>query len=171
MSEKMSTQTIPLNQAQRVVTDITYHLKDVCARIEVAGSVRRERPLVHDVDIVVIPQLFMWNGTIPSILIKKLGAKIIKDGPLIKQFTIRDIPIDLIHATYENWGIRMLRWTGSAAHNIKLAKHARSKGMKLAVSEGLLGKQKNLIEAKDEQKIFQALDLDYVLPKDREVNK
>ncbi len=94
-----------------------------------------------------------------------------RNGPLIKQFTIDDIQVDLIHATTENWGIRMLRWTGSVAHNIKLATHARKLGMKLAVSKGLVSKTGKVVISETEEEIFKALHMDYVKPIDREVNR
>lgn len=167
----MNKKEIPLEVAQLTVDKIVEHLNPLCNRIEVAGSIRRRRPIVHDIDRVIIPSYFMWGGAIPSVLIKQLDAKITKNGALIKQFTIDGIQVDLIHATKENWGIRMLRWTGSAAHNIKLCTQARKLGMKLAVSQGLLSKEGELLEAKTELKIFGLLELDYVAPEDREVNK
>ena len=167
----MTKTEIPLEVADLTVAKIIELLKPLCERIEVAGSLRRKRPLVHDIDIVLIPNTFMWAGTIPNTLIKQLGAKMAKNGPLIKQFIIDDIQVDLIHATTTNWGIRMLRWTGSMAHNIMLAGRAKSLGMKLAVSQGLLDRDRELITAKTEKAIFEALHLDYVEPQDREVNQ
>jgi len=165
----MKTKTeIPLNYAERLATDVIYQIKGMCNRIEVAGSIRRRRPIVHDVDIVLIPQPFTWLSMIPKTLITKLDAEIVRDGPLIKQFIIRGITIDLIHATHDNWGIRMLRWTGSKQHNIMLCGRAKQLNMKLAVSKGLLDKDGKILEAKNEYRIFNLLHLDYVEPEKRE---
>lgn len=46
---------IPLAEAQRVAWDWTRTLAPDCARIEVAGSIRRKRETIGDVEIVAIP--------------------------------------------------------------------------------------------------------------------
>lgn len=45
--------------AQKVVNCIK-HLCDP-EKLVVVGSIRRKRPEVHDVDIVAIPQAWMWS--------------------------------------------------------------------------------------------------------------
>jgi len=167
----MAKKEIPLEVAKKTAYKIVDTLDQYCENIAVVGSIRRRQPIVHDIDIVLIPQTFMWDETIPTKLKKILGAKIIRNGPLIKQLQIDGINVDLVHATTQNWGIRMLRWTGSTAHNIMLCKRARSLGMKLAVSEGLLDKDQNLLEAQSEAAIFKHLGLEYIEPENREANK
>jgi len=161
---------IPMNlsYADELTERITKALRPHCLRIAVAGSVRRRRPIVNDVDLVVIPAFFTWPGSIPQALIKGLGAELTRNGDLIKQFTVDGYQVDLIHAAKENWGIRMLRWTGSKAHNIMLCGRARKLNMKLAVSRGLLDKNGVLLEAKSEERIFNLLHMDYVSPEKRE---
>ena len=167
----MSKREIPLREAEATALKIVKCLEPLCSRVAVAGSLRRQKPTVHDIDIVVIPQAFNWPGIIPNELIKQLGAKVVRNGPDIKQLTIDNTQVDLIRAEPQNWGIRMLRWTGSTAHNIKLCTRAKQLDMKLAVSKGLLDKYDRLIEARDEKKIFEHLKMEYVEPKHREVNK
>ena len=166
----MASRDIPLKEAEFTAFKIVEYLGSLCEKIMVAGSLRRKRPFVHDIDIVVIPNPLMWSGSVPNTLLKQLGAEMTKNGPLVKQFTIDGIQVDLIHATRQNWGIRTLRWTGSAAHNIKLCTKARSLDMKLAVSKGLLNNKGEIIESRDEKEIFKQLGFDYVDPIDREVN-
>jgi len=157
-----------LSYADELTERITKTLHPHCHRIAVAGSVRRRRPTVNDIDLVVIPDMFKWPGTIPQTLIKGLGAELTRNGDLIKQFNIDGHQLDLIHATHQNWGIRMLRWTGSKEHNILLCTRARKLNMKLAVAQGLLDQNGILLEAKNEERIFTLLHMDYVPPEKRE---
>lgn len=164
----MTKTPMSLSYAEELTERATEVLRPHCSRIAVAGSVRRRRPTVNDIDLVVIPGFFTWPGTIPQALIKGLGAELTRNGDLIKQFTVDGNQVDLIHATPHNWGIRMLRWTGSKAHNIMLCTRARKLNMKLAVATGLLDQDGVLLEAKSEERIFNLLHLDYVPPEKRE---
>jgi len=158
-----------LSYADELTERITTVIQPHCHRIMVAGSVRRRRPAVNDIDLVVTPIIQRWQGSIPQALIKGLGATVTRNGDLIKQFNINDHQLDLIHATPQNWGIRMLRWTGSKEHNIMLCTRARNLNMKLAVAQGLLDQNGVLLEAKSEKRIFNLLHMDYVPPEKREV--
>jgi len=48
---------IPLETADQISEAIVLRLRPFAARIEVAGSIRRRRPQVNDIDLVAIPQL------------------------------------------------------------------------------------------------------------------
>jgi DNA polymerase/3'-5' exonuclease PolX len=54
-----------LKRAQEIASQVITKLAPYCERIEVAGSIRRRRPFVHDIDVVVIPtnqgQLGFWK--------------------------------------------------------------------------------------------------------------
>ncbi len=44
-----------LEHAQIIASEIIDRLEPCCERLSVAGSIRRRRPLVHDIDLVCIP--------------------------------------------------------------------------------------------------------------------
>lgn len=48
--------TVELARAQRLASELLGDLLDVCERIEVAGSVRRRRDNVKDIELVLIPK-------------------------------------------------------------------------------------------------------------------
>ena len=47
---------IPLNEAHAIAAEIITVLAPHCRRIEIAGSIRRQRPEVGDIEIVGIPE-------------------------------------------------------------------------------------------------------------------
>src|ERR1051326_7864590 len=46
---------LALAQADKLAAKIAAELAPFCQRIEIAGSIRRRRPLVNDIDLVVLP--------------------------------------------------------------------------------------------------------------------
>lgn len=47
----------PLEVAQKIAVDICYKLQPFCEKINIAGSVRRKKPEVKDIEIVCVPKM------------------------------------------------------------------------------------------------------------------
>ena len=156
---------ILLENARITAATVVKHLEPYCTRIEVAGSIRRRRPVCHDVDIVLIikPEALL---TI-DLAIAQMG-QITKKGPWIQRVTLRTLQeVDLYFATEESFGTLMLIRTGSEQNNIRLAKAALAKGWHLKASgEGLLDGD-GLIIAQDERSIYERLGERYQQPWER----
>ena len=52
----MTTQRIALASAERIATNLMRGMAPACLRIEIGGSIRRNRALVKDVELVLIPK-------------------------------------------------------------------------------------------------------------------
>jgi DNA polymerase/3'-5' exonuclease PolX len=52
----LATTRRPLAEATALATELVDLLRVFCARIEIAGSVRRRRPDIGDLELVVVPQ-------------------------------------------------------------------------------------------------------------------
>jgi len=161
----------------------------LCEKVMVVGSVRRQRPEVNDIDIVVMPRVPRdenWNEIAKALKhahrmsqIKK-GPKLMtfahyNDAPDLLRPRDPDYTIDIYNATPETWGILVLVRTGSKEHNVKLCSLALSKGMKLSAAEGVLKQVESfpsmmkVVASKTEEDIFAALGIPFVEPEDREV--
>ena len=57
-------QRIPLADAERLAGELVRFLGRVCERIEVAGSIRRQRPEVGDIELVAVPKLVAAPGQV-----------------------------------------------------------------------------------------------------------
>lgn len=113
-----------------------------CVRIELAGSLRRETPLVGDVELVAIPRIDVVETVDPTDLFSKKTAKrinrlweeldklfqvtpgkeqgvYIKKGDRYRAFSWptgtpgKPVQVDLFTATVDNWGLIYLIRTGS----------------------------------------------------------
>jgi len=54
--ETTDNDTMKLQQAETIAKNFLSEIKEFCERIEIAGSIRRKKPEVNDIDIVLIPR-------------------------------------------------------------------------------------------------------------------
>jgi len=148
-----------------------------CKKIEVVGSIRRKRPEIHDIDLVV--QTYEdehdehWKGLKDS-MITMAGVKVILNGDEIFRTLLpleggEWVQVDFYRAKPETYGIHKLVRTGSAEHNIWLAKYAIKKGMRLQYSIGLVSADKDITVGETEEAVFEKLKLPFIKPELREV--
>ena len=152
-----------LEFAKKLAAELIAELTPVTTRIEVAGSIRRQRPAVRDIDLVLIPK----NQGLLDNKLRELGCQF--GGPKIRRLVYKGALVDIYIATPETWATLLLIRTGSTRHNVYLCKRARAKGWQLkADGQGLLDARGNRIAGDSEESIFQALELHYVPPEERE---
>lgn len=153
--------------AQQTRTAVEAH----CDMIEIAGSIRRQKTKVHDIDFVAVTRNEAEWQKINEKL-KQLKAKPGCSGnSLIKAFLPCQnglFQVDFYRAKSSTFGIHMVIRTGSAEHNMWLAAYTITKGMRLKYSEGLI-KDGGTIAGEDEKGVFAALDLPCPLPSQREI--
>jgi DNA polymerase (family 10) len=134
-------------------------------KISPAGSLRRQKDTVRDIDILVVsdkPALVM-DAFSRLAAVKEILAK----GPTKASVrTQQDIQVDCRVVEEKSFGAALLYFTGSKTFNIKLRSIAIRKGLKLN-EYGLFRKQKS-IAGKSEEEMFKRLGLAYVEPELRE---
>lgn len=166
---------MPLDRARQYADKIVAALEPYCSRIEVAGSIRRRRPVVHDIDLVVIPT--DW----PALKARALEhAHEITSGDCVFRLQLTTgIQVDIYRAhgpmpdlfvpRPTNWGTLLLCRTGSAEHNILLCRHAKALGRSWNPHHGVFTADETLIASETEEDVFRALDMDFIPPEEREV--
>jgi DNA polymerase/3'-5' exonuclease PolX len=143
-----------LEQALEIAEKVKALLAPHCERIEIAGSIRRKKPDVKDIEIVAIPKPFdtgLFESGIATVVNKWQKVK----GELPCKYTQRILPegikLDLFFAERGNWGLIYAIRTGSADYSHKvLANGWVKRGYK---SEGgylvANGKQITVLEEED----------------------
>ena len=138
-------------------------LRPYCYRIKIAGSIRRNKSEVKDIEIVVIPSDLI-NFTYEVV---KLGK--IKGEPIGK-YTQRRLPeginLDLFIADKENWGNIFLIRTGNWQFS-KYIMGVKVKQVGLEQRKGYLWKGSERISCFEERDVFNLLGINYIEPKDR----
>ena len=152
-----------LQRAEKIASEVIKRLSPYCQRIEVAGSIRRRKEWVNDVDLVLIP-LDLWNLHHE---IMGLG-QVRMSGNKIMRVMVGNTQIDLYFATEETWATLLLIRTGSKENNIRLASLAKKRGWHLAASgDGLFDETGERIAGDTEESIFEALGLPFQRPEER----
>lgn len=158
------------SDAQDIAERIVNALAPACAQITIAGSLRRRRPDVHDIDLVLISR---GRVALQIAVLELYGRKPEKSGEhylMLRSFD--GIQVDLYLATPDSWYTLLLIRTGSKEHNIRLAQRARQLGWMLkANGEGLDGPidaKGSPIKIESEADIFRALGLPYREPWERD---
>ena len=134
-----------------------------------AGSVRRMKETVKDVDIIA-------TATKPDVLTEAFSrqpmvAEVIGQGPTKCSIrTHTGLQIDLRVVPHDLYGNLLQHFTGSAAHNVALRELAISKDLKVSeygVEETKTGK---VHKCATEAEVYALLGLDYIPPELRENN-
>ncbi|MFX0169604.1 MAG: DNA polymerase/3'-5' exonuclease PolX [Candidatus Hodarchaeota archaeon] len=151
--------------AQRIKTQLS-RLSEV-KQIEIAGSLRRWKETVGDIDILVasddplpIMQRFV---SLPSV-IQVLAQGITKSSVMLED----GIQVDIRVVELEAFGAALQYFTGSKTHNIELRRLALKHGWKLS-EYGLFNQKTNQrIAGSSEEEIYKKLGLKWIPPELRE---
>ena len=152
-----------MEKAKAIADSVVKVLEPYCERIEVAGSIRRQKPFVNDIDLVLIPR-DRWG--LDGVLLRMGKYKMW--GKKITRVQMENISLDIYFATSETFATLLLIRTGSAENNIRLATLAKRKGWRLkANGDGLFNEKGERVAGDSEESIYQALGLLWQEPVER----
>lgn len=149
--------------AKRIVE--TLRQKTGSKKIEWAGSLRRMKENIGDIDILAtgpdkekIVQTFTHLPEVKEVLASgETKASVIVEG---------GTQIDLRVVEEDSYGAALQYFTGSKGHNIHLRGIAKAKGIKINEYGVFKGKKK--IGGKEEREVYRALGMDWIEPELRE---
>ena len=149
--------------AKQIVETLRY--KTGSKKIEWAGSLRRMKENIGDIDILAtgpdkkkIFQVFTHLSEIKEVLASgETKASVIVEG---------GTQVDLRVVEEDSYGAALQYFTGSKGHNIHLRGIAKAKGIKINEYGVFKGKKK--IAGKDEKDVYRVLGMDWIEPELRE---
>ena len=153
-----------LATAEAEATALVAYLRDH-GRVIVAGSYRRRRDTVGDLDVLVTTK----NGpTVGDKLVAyENAAQVLAHGPTRTAVVLRSgIQVDVRAVPEQSYGAALLYFTGSKSHNIALRAIASKRKWKL--NEYGLFSGKRRIAGASEEEVYQKLGLSYIPPEMRE---
>lgn len=178
----VSAAPMPFAKAQQAADAICNAIMPGCERIAIAGSIRREKPMVNDIEIVAIPipKRDMFGETtgetelqpILAALCESGSLKRVKGGDKYQQYIVtrRGCKLDLFLALRETWGCIYTIRTGSAEFSHKLVTPRSQGGMcpsDMRFNGGRLSRGGLLLDTPEESDVFRELGLQWVEPKER----
>lgn len=158
-----------LNQVQPIIEEITTLLaqSSQVRQIEVAGSARRMKETVGDLDILVAAE----NGMEISeqFIAMPYVARVVSKGKTRSTVVLNsNLQVDLRVVPHPSFGAALQYFTGSKEHNIKLRGIASDRGYKLN-EYGLFTRETNMkVAGSCEAEIYEQLGLTYIEPELRE---
>ena len=167
---------IPARLARNWGDLIVQQLTPLCERVELAGSLRRGKELVGDIDLVLLPRPCHAEACRMRIkqatTVEKDGQQNLivrlSNGVQVDVFFARQPETDLLgNETPGNFGSLLLCRTGSKEHNIFVAERAKRRGWHWDPYQGLFNEAQKLV-ATGEREILEALDLGWIEPSRRE---
>ncbi|HSJ57170.1 MAG TPA: DNA polymerase/3'-5' exonuclease PolX [Anaerolineae bacterium] len=170
---------IPLGTAWPAATDLLAQLEDTCpqvVRAAVAGSLRRMRATIGDIDLLAASQepaaVMRAFAALPRV------AEVVLSGPTKTSVRLHNgLQVDLRVLEPERWGAALHYFTGSQAHNVRLREMALKRGLSLseygfkredAAGERGGGTAAGEILCATEEEVYDTLGLPWIPPELRE---
>jgi len=166
---KKSEGRTPLYIAMKISNEIINELKKLkeISQIEAAGSLRRRKETVRDIDIVSAST--KPKGIMDKFVSLPQVKEILAHGQTKSSIiTKEEIQVDLRVVEPECYGAALAYLTGSKEHNVKLREMAVKKHLKINEYGVFKVKADRKIAGKDEEGIYKSLGLSYVPPEIRE---
>lgn len=180
---RTSTTRFRLGEVDKLLPPLIEHLQGTpgIARLEVAGSYRRRKETVGDIDILVLADDARAAsdalGGFPGV------ESVIGAGGTKTSVRLRSgLQVDLRVVPPESWGAALIYFTGSKEHNIRLRRRALERRLRVSeygvftIPEESLGdtlgergiaSEGEMVAGATEEEVYRALDLSWLPPEIR----
>lgn len=180
----------PRSLACAVARELVAALEPACERLILAGSLRRRRPEVGDIELLYIPRHGL--ATPPGELLPRLcnladlaigelrqrgvlavrpnvnGSAIFGELNKLMIHVASGIPVDLFAASAETWFNYLVCRTGSAETNIRICRAAKARGLRWnPYGQGFQGAGGKVYPCVSERDVFEKVGLQYLEPWER----
>lgn len=183
---------LPAVEVAQVAEELRDRLRPFCERIEVAGSLRRGKPIVSDIELVMVPHtsaiLDLFGeptGHHDNYLFDELSRMrnegILVDRPdkhgrpafgeRFQRVLYKRIPTDLFSVfPPAQWGVIYLIRTGPAEFNMNLVKPRHQGGLQptgIRIEDGQVHDRGQALRTPEEIDVFNAYGIPYIEPRNR----
>jgi DNA polymerase/3'-5' exonuclease PolX len=176
--------------AARVASELMEELVHACPRLAVAGSIRRGRQWVGDVELVyesepildlfgertgdvradVIIEQWLSRGVLEKRL-SKVGHSSWGQEIKLAVHMATGIPVDFFAARPGGWHSYLMCRTGSRIHNEAIAREMMGRSMRWEPYEGVRLRSGELVRVSSEAELYTMIGWPYLEPEEREAER
>ncbi|MEU9478372.1 DNA polymerase/3'-5' exonuclease PolX [Streptomyces sp. NPDC048191] len=160
---------VPLSLALDTAEEIVAELSGVtgCKRCAYAGSLRRMRETVGDLDVLVAAK--RSEAFMAALCELPATAEVVARGAKKTSVrTAKGLQVDLRVLPPDSWGAGMQYFTGSKAHNIRTRTIAVHRGLKLSEYGLFDAESGDSLASRTEEEVYARLGLEWIPPALRE---
>lgn len=185
----------PRELAGRVADELAARLRPVCSKLEIAGSYRRGKATVGDIELVYVPQftsvpaaqpdMFSQVAPTPVNLADRVLDQLLEEGVLCRRPNVRGsfawgpsnklalhaetmLPVDLFAARWETFANYLVCRTGPKESNMAISMAAQAKGWQWhPYSIGFTDHKGRPVKVLTEADAFTLVGLEYKRPEER----
>lgn len=178
----------PWKAAMELAEQLKAALEPMCEAIEIAGSLRRRKALVSDIELLYIPRFESRKvdlfDSAPVSLVDEGLATWLRTGVLTKRLSMTGIttwgeknklsvhvgtgiPVDFFATTRENWFVSLVIRTGSKETNLRLTTGANALGRSLNAYGSGVTINGQVHPATSERDVFNLCGVPYLEPEQR----
>lgn len=163
-----------LSQALQAGNGILSNIKTIegIEKAELAGSVRRRKETIGDIDIIACAKKKDWKKILDQLLKMQQVGRMLAKGETKISFLMNGTKaqVDIRLVNEDEYGAALLYFTGSKQFNVKLRTWAKAKGWKVNEYGVFDAKTEKKLAGKTEEEIFEWFDMQFVPPELREEN-
>jgi len=140
------------------------------ARVDIAGSLRRGKHVLKDIDILLVPAGGAGEAQIQSLLASRADPDgLIGAGPTKVSIRRTGLQVDFRVVPAESWPAALQHFTGSKEHNTALRARAKALGLKMN-EYGVYDAAGAALTLEDEASVYRSVGLPWIPPEIREAD-
>ena len=154
-----------LGEALQIGEKVLEHLSPLASRISLAGSLRRMKETVGDLDVLATGN----RKAIIQAFVDMPGVKeVLAKGDTKASIILEDRQVDLRVVEEDQWGSALQYFTGSKEHNVHLRELAKERGLKISEYGVFSVKTGERLAGSTEEEVYEILGLAFIPPELRE---
>ena len=169
-----------LEEAKAIAQELKRLLDPTCERIQIAGSIRRQKPVVNDIELLAIPKMIdgvdqldrelgaLFIQRILDFRLNKLGRRVYGEKNKLLVHLDSGIGVDVFSTDAKCWPVALVVRTGGKVTNQRISVVALRKGYRFRAYGDGFDTPNGHIHCSSEREVFEVVGLPYKEPAERE---
>ena len=162
---------IPLIEAYTLAQEVLEYMKreESIENISIAGSLRRMKETIGDIDILVSAPKERWTKVHEHFVKYPEIKKVLAKGETKSSVVLKNgRQVDLRTVEARSWGAALQYFTGSKEHNIRVRDIAKEKGLKINEYGVFKAETGERLGGKSEEEVYELVGMRWIPPEIRE---